>query len=155
MTDATLSEAQEKEQETGTERKGMNLAEWRQAQIHEVILPSGLMVKAKKASIMDLISGGKIPDNLVAFFEMSMKAQKQGKTAKQVQAELPDVSMEDIPAVGEAFDAVALACIVEPPIGPEPTDDVLGVGELSYDDKAVLFEWANEGVMNLRPFRQQ
>ncbi len=113
----------------------MNLAEWRAKQLggEDGVLPSGLDVKLKKASIVDLVTGGQIPQTLA----VKLNGIMQGGEVK--------VDLTQMAEYAEMLDIVAGACIVEP-VG-------LSMVELPFEDKLAIFNWANEGVSQMQSFR--
>jgi hypothetical protein len=125
-----------------------SLAEWRNARSETWTLPSGLKIKTRKGiSIMDLIGDQEIPDTLIGFFEMALSG--DGEIARDA----ADVDPSQLPAVLSAFNAMAKAAVIEPKITDLPTDETLGVNELSYEDKAAIFERTQAGANEIGPFR--
>ena len=125
-----------------TEQQGMLLAEWRANQLHNVVLPSGLAAVLKRVGIKELAAQGRVPETLLQL--MSSKAdQKDGKLK---------IDLSDLSAVAEAYSVIAMACLVEPPVGLEATDDVLSIEELPFEDKEWLFSWSNEEATDLSNF---
>lgn len=114
----------------------MNLEEWRSARAEgeEAELPSGLTVKLRKVSVMDLARLGKIPTTLQPQFD---------KFAKKQQAQM---SLADLKEFAPMVELVCGACIVE------PSD--LDVAELPFTDQIAVFGWANEGANQLQTFRK-
>lgn len=115
----------------------MNLEQWRARQAGEdFTLPSGLDVRLKRVSLLDLVQGGRIPQTLHAPVAEMMKRK-------------PDAGVElaDLEKFGGVLDLVAAACLVGP--------DGLDVAELPAADKQAIFNWANEAAGRLQPFRPQ
>jgi len=114
----------------------MNLEEWRAARAEgeEAELPSGLTVKLRKVSVMDLAKQGKIPTTLQPQFD---------KFAKQQQAKM---TLADLKEFAPMVELVCRACIVEP--------EGLDVAELPFTDQIAVFGWANEGANQLQIFRK-
>lgn len=114
----------------------MNLQEWRarQAGGEAFTLPSGLDVRLKRVSLVDLVHGGQIPQTLRApVAEMTKRRPDQ------------TVSLDDLEKYIPVLDLLAIACIVEP-VG-------LDVAELPHADKEAIFRWANTAAQALQPFR--
>ncbi len=115
----------------------MDLQQWRARQAGEAyILPSGLDVRLKKVSMIDLAQGGKIPQTLHAPVNELMKRDTKA-----------GVSIEGIAEFRAVLDLVVGACMVE------PAD--LDVSELPWDDKLAIFNWANAPAEKLVPFRRE
>jgi hypothetical protein len=121
---------------------GFDLQEWLAKRYVDDVLPSGLKVKLRKVSLMDLATEGGIPEPLVAMIS--------GK-AKKI-----ELAGDQLAEVMQVFEATARACIVEPEvIDGYSADGKLGVKDLPYTDKEFIFNKANEGVMSLANFREE
>jgi hypothetical protein len=115
----------------------MNLTEWRQKQAgEEFTLPSGLDVKLRKVSMMDLAQRGSIPETIRPAVDEFITRGKDGR-----------IGLSDIQQFGEVIDLVARSCLVE------PAD--LDLAELTWADKQAIFAWANEQAAGLARFRGQ
>ncbi len=128
----------------------MNLAEWREQQVEAATLPSGLEMSLKRVSLTDLVMNGEIPNTLISVFE---EAQQEGDFN-------PDEFMKsfdfaDFSKFTDVYNVVVKACAVEPPVLDEPSDEALGIKEISYEDKKFIFDWANKGVAQLKKFRDE
>jgi len=122
----------------------MNLSEWREKQKgeqHE--LPSGLVVRLRRVQLLDLVSQGQVPAPL---FAAANEILNQPETTLTVE-------------IYEKFSAVikliARACIVEPPITDEPGEASLGIDELPAADLMAIYNWANQVLVAVRPFRPE
>jgi len=118
----------------------MNLEEWRAARAEgeEAELPSGLTVKLRRVSALDLANQGKIPSTLqpqVDKFLVKSQQQNNNKT-----------SLSDLKEFLPVVTLVCKACV----IGPEGLD----VEELPVNDRMLIFGWANEGAGRLQTFRK-
>lgn len=113
----------------------MNLDEWRALQVggEEAELPSGLVVKLRRAGVMDLAGTGKIPTTLQPQLDRFINRTQQG------------VTMADVEGFAPLMALVCQACIMEPA--------GLDVAELPYSDQMAIFKWANEGSNKLQTFR--
>lgn len=114
----------------------MNLAEWRAVREggEEGVLPSGLAVRLRRVSVLDLAQSGRIPQTLTPKVNGLMKN--------------PDRTMglDELSELGEVVDLVAAACLVEPA--------GLTVAELPWADRLAIYLWANEATGRLEMFRQ-
>ena len=125
-----------------------DLGAWRKARADKWILPSGLTVITRRGvTVLDLIGEGEIPESLVQFFDMAFKS------GGQLEIDRDSINPELMPAVLSAFNAMARAALIEPAITDTPTDTTITADELTYDDKAAIFERANEGVRRVSKFR--
>lgn len=118
----------------------MNLEEWRAARAagEPGTLPSGLTVVLQKVHIMDLVSQGKIPQQLQPALERQL-----GHSNNKSQ----QMTTDELAAYYELTGIVALACIKEP--------QGLTAEELPAEDKIAIYTWAMEGTQKLQPFRRQ
>jgi hypothetical protein len=124
------------------EKQGINLAAWRESLYFNEVLPSGLAVKMKRVSLLDLAAVGGVPEPLLAL-----------ATGKKAEMEFTGEALQE---VLKAFDTTAMACLVEPPAKEgESSDTHVGLSDLHYEDKEFIFERANEGVMKIAPFRKE
>jgi len=83
-----------------------------------------------------------------------MSEELEGLSVAEVGAKVIGQGGEDgVEEVFKLFDVVVMACVVDPPIGEEAGEGVLGVSELPHEDKEFVFQWANGGTEELRPFR--
>lgn len=116
----------------------MNLDEWRQAREHgeEGTLPSGLEVRLKRVSVLDLAQSGRIPQVLRPWVNELMQ-QKAGQ----------QMGLEELGELADVVDLVVKACLVGP-VG-------LDVAELPWADRLAIYLWANEATGRLETFRQQ
>lgn len=114
----------------------MNLEEWRKQRQagEEAELPSGLVVRIRKVSLMDLAEQGQIPQTLVPKINELMK----GKGGN---------SVDEVKEASGLVNVVCRACIVEPA--------GLQVEELPYEDRLAIFTWASAVATKLKPFRRE
>lgn len=124
--------------------KIMNLRDWRQSRRETRTLPSGLEVTLKRVSLLDLAMNGDIPNTLSGMVDDMID---QDKTVQ--------VKSSDFGQYGEVINLVVKACVVEPAIADEADDLHLSLGEIPMEDRLEIFDWANQGVEQLAPFRAQ
>ncbi len=121
----------------------MNLQEWRKAQQEEITLTSGLTVLVKQVDMMALVMEGSIPATLLS---QAQENSQPGKTW----------DLSKVPELKEVLNAYALATIVSPPVVRGAGDDEhIGLDELAFTDKVMLFQRANAGVNSLAGFREE
>lgn len=123
----------------------MNLQAWRKQRTagEEMELPSGLVVKIKSISLMDLAVQGNVPTPLTGQVNMVMDRGLQ------------NITVEKAREYEEAINLVVKAAIVDPPIGDAATDTMLDVHELPIIDRLAIFRACNKYAESLRPFRQK
>lgn len=115
----------------------MNLQQWREKQQgEEFTLPSGLDVKLRRVSLLDLVQAGKIPQTLHAPVSEMLKRKADAT-----------LELKDLQEFGKVLDLIVEACL----IGPKG----LQISELPAADKQEIFNWANEAAGKLVPFRDQ
>jgi hypothetical protein len=128
------------EEQTKAEPAGLNLADWLETRVLETVTPSGLAIKMRRVGMLDLLTQGGIPEPLLAILSSG--------------ADSISVDAEQLPEVMKAFDAMALACLIEPEIiEGRSRDGKLGVQDMPYEDKEFIFGLANEEATALEPFR--
>ncbi len=118
----------------------MDLTEWRKTRRVSLELPSGLSVIVQDVTIMDLAIDGHIPAPLVSQFMAS------GKT----DINLAEIDWADF---GNMLNSLAKIAIVAPLITDEPSENTLGIKELSMADKMAVFEWCDREVRTVENFR--
>lgn len=116
----------------------MKLDEWRKAQVQgeEAVLPSGLEVRLRRVSTIDLAEKGQIPQELRPQLEKMIAGDKTRT-----------VTLAEFEEFAGIINVICAACLV----GPKG----LEVGELPYPDRLAIFGWANEVSGKLSTFRQQ
>lgn len=120
----------------------MNLAEWRANKTVKMTLQSGLEVTLKRASLLDLMANGKIPNTMLG---MTEELARGGK----------DLNLKELPAATAVIDLVAKICLVEPAVGDEPDETHITLDELPFNDRIEIFGWANQGALTAAPFREE
>lgn len=127
-----------------------DLSAWRRSREESWTLPSGLEVVTRQGlSVMDLLEEGEIPDQLLGFYELAL----QGR--QEIPTEASQVDPKMLPAVMAAFNSMAKAALVRPPCRDKPTEEAIGVNELSYEDKAAIFDYVQRGANTAGNFRQE
>jgi hypothetical protein len=135
------------------------------AVVVDLVLPSGMTVRAMRPNLLQLLGTGRIPDALAApVHELIALGAVAGGDA-QVATELRRRSDADPVGFGSQFlailDAVWLAAVVEPRFvadhpggGPETEADAeaLPLGQVDVDDKSYLFVWAQGVDLDVRTF---
>lgn len=113
----------------------MNLEQWRKLrnQGEEAQLPSGLEVRLKRVSVLELAEQGQVPQTLAPQVEKFMAGERP--------------TMADFNAQSEIITLVCQACITAP--------EGLRSEELDYRDRLAIFTWANEVNAPLKSFRSQ
>lgn len=123
----------------------MDLGAWRESRQagEQFTLPSGLVMRLRRVSLMDLATQGEIPAPLVGLVESLL------------QRDSVELSLEEFGQYGRVTGLVAKAAAVDPPVADEADGEHLGVDELPMADRIAIFNWANGGVRSLRPFRPE
>lgn len=124
--------------------KRLDLKAWREQRKdgEEFVTPSGLGIRVKRVSLLDLAEQGAIPDGL------------SGMVDRALDAHAHSLNLKDIPGYGEMVNRVVMACVVEPAIVDDADADAdhLGVNELPLKDRVAIYNWANAAAA-LVPFR--
>lgn len=117
-------------------------------------LPSGMAVRAKRPTLLEVLASGRIPDTLAAKVEaLITKAQQQGTGA--IQDAMDEQRTADPAGFMSTYlallDVVWCEAVVEPKFARDPgpndalTPDTLPVEAVPIGDKTYLFTWA-QGV---------
>lgn len=120
------------------------------ATVAEVVLPSGMTVRAKRPSLLELMSAGRIPDALAAKVEaLIAQAQAAGGAVQDILDGQRRADPNDFYRTYLLLlDVVWCEAVVEPRFAREPDGsdpDVLPVAAVAVPDKQYLFTWA-QGV---------
>jgi hypothetical protein len=123
----------------------MDLGSWREKQKSGewFTTPSGLEVRVKRVSLMDLAVTGTVPTPIVA---MANKVLEKG---------LEEVNINNMAEYAQVINAVVKAAVTEPQIGDTSNADTLGVEELTMLDRLAIFRYVNNVAESLRPFRRK
>ena len=126
--------------------KATRLAAWRQRQMQELTLPSGLKVKLRKITMTDMMLTGKLPNSIV---HLADAASKNGARALDLEAVAKNAA-----EFTELLDLLVRQALVEPALGETADDEHVTLAEISSDDKMAIFEFLNGGAGESRPFRE-
>lgn len=123
----------------------MNYSEYRKARLdgEALTLPSGLEVRVKKVTLMDLALNGEIPQTLNPLTDDLLN--KAGMTVQ--------VTAADFPRYGELVALVVKACLIDPMIADESDEGHIALKDMEAADKTEIFRWANRGAAQLEKFR--
>jgi hypothetical protein len=115
----------------------MDLIEWRKARSEgePFVVPSGLVVHLRRVQLLDLAGKGQIPAPLLAAANGLLTGENTMITADDAQEKIGILDL----VVGAAL------------AGPEGLD----VQELPVSDKLAIYEWVNQPLAPLRPFRPE
>lgn len=114
----------------------MDLKEWRKRREGEPFtLPSGLDVKLRRCQLLDLAEQGRIPAPLVSLANTALSAPAITLTVKDYREFAPLIT------------AIVQACLVEP--------EGLKAEELSAADRIAVYNWANDVIVAVQPFREK
>lgn len=123
----------------------MDLQAWREQQRVgvEVELPSGLVVRVARVSLIDLALRGDVPTPLTAAVNQVLN---QG---------IGNLTVENAREHEGAINLVVKAAVVDPPVKDKPDAQSLGVSELPIVDRLAIFRECNRYGEPLRPFRRE
>lgn len=124
--------------------KRANLAKWRANRIHEMTLPSGLVVQVADVTMTDLLFTGKLPPALTDIAEKYARDGAQEIDLKNIFQNAPDFI--------QLMDSLVMICVKEPPIAEHGDEDHLGIDELPGDDKMAIFNFVNHESAEVKPF---
>jgi hypothetical protein len=123
------------------------LAMWRAGRVHELSLPSGLVVQVTDVTMTDLLFTGKLPPALVTMAEQSAKGGK-------AEMDLQSIS-QNAGEFGQLLDALVMICVKDPPMAAHGDAEHLGIDEIPGDDKMFIFNWINRESAAVQPFRDE
>jgi hypothetical protein len=103
-----------------------------------------LPLTLRKIGLEDLLFSGQIPDSLSGLVNGMLTGNQQTM-----------VEAQNLGKLGQLFDHVMLACVVEPPLAEVGDELHLGVDEIPFAVKEATFQWVNGEALALDPFRPQ
>jgi len=121
--------------------------EWRREREEGLLerLPSGKVARLRKLSLLSLMERGKIPDPLSGLISEMIGGGK--KLA---------VNLDVFQDFAEILKLVCMAAFVEPRIVEDPqADDEIGIEDVGFNDRLHVFNWCQEEIRFLTPFRPQ
>lgn len=129
----------------GADEQPLDLATWRarRQQGEEALLPSGLAVRLRRVSLLDLAEQGDIPAPLVGQVQRLLSGEEAGIDVARFREYAATVNL------------VVRAALVSPRVSDEAGPESIAVDELPIADRLAVFSWANRLGERLRPFRRQ
>ena len=119
----------------------MDLKEWRKKREtgESFVTPSGLEVRLRRVSLLDLAEQGEIPAPLVGMVNMLLDTTTY------------TLGVEEVPEYAGAINFMVKAVVIDPPAADKADEQHIAVTELPMKDRLAIYNWANtrEG---LRPF---
>lgn len=126
--------------------KKITLAEWRAQRVHEVALPSGLVVTVRDVTLTDLMLTGKLPP---AIMDIMTETAKQ--PTQEFDTGLITRNTEEWNAM---LNGLVELSLVKPRVGAVADDEHILLAEIPADDKLAIFNFVNRGADELRSFRE-
>ena len=127
----------------------LNLKHWREQQLHEETLPSGLDVLLRDADLASVMLEGGIPNTLIDLITsddfQKMSPEEAGKAAMS----------GDMGAFNTLLRKVAEAVLADPMIGDVADDRHILYSELTLEDKLFVFTFASRDAQKVRSFRDE
>lgn len=105
----------------------------------EIELSIGKML-VRPVKLENLVMNGRIPLTVVNKMRTTRRTESGG------------IRIEDAIEMTEAIDAVVMAAAVDPRVTREATDESMGLDEIDYDDKQLIFEEASRPAAALAGF---
>jgi hypothetical protein len=120
-----------------------NVSEWRKKKADGEWreLPSGLRLRVRRLSLLQVATTGSIPTNLIGQVDILLKETVSPREA--------------VNKYMGAIEAHIMLSVVEPRVVPadqDPGDDAISVKELDVDDKLAIFNWLNSAPGTLLGF---
>lgn len=114
----------------------MDLSEWRKAREGEPFtLPTGLEVKLRRCQLLDLAEQGRIPAPLIGLANAALASSGMALTVKDFREYAPLINV------------IVQACVAAP--------EGLRAEELPAADRIAIYNWANEVIVAVQPFREK
>lgn len=118
-------------------------------------LPSGNVMKLRRAGFQTFMAAGIIPNSLMSIVESAVS-----------RGQSPDISTmtqtpEQLVQMLEMVDAAVIFCSVEPKVQAMPSDEdereveLLYVDEVDDEDKMFIFGWSTGGTADVEQFRKE
>jgi len=122
----------------------MDLKAWRQrlAQGEVFVLPSGLQVRLRRVSLLDLAEQGEIPAPITAAVNSVFDSRVRNLT------------VEETGAFADVVNLLVRAALIDPQPGPEDDDTHICVTSMPMKDRLAIYNWCQE-AQGLLPFRQE
>jgi len=106
-------------------------------------LPSGIVMRVARPSLALLLKSGKIPGSLVS------------AALKQAQGSTP-MTQKEIQESIEVVDLILMEAVKEPQVVKEnPTENQVCIDDFSDEDRGFIFNYVQQGALDLKPFRNQ
>lgn len=128
--------------------KRVDLAKWRAQRLHDLELPSGLVVKLRDVDMTDLVLTGAIPNTLVELLGDSVTQQL---SEEEVGKKLLSENKSDFAVL---LSVIVKAALLEPMIADQPDDTHITLDELSFADKMAIFNFINREAQGVHSFRE-
>jgi hypothetical protein len=116
-----------------SEKRDNALAAWRQRrqQGEGFVTPTGLHIKVRRVSLMDLAEQGAIPAPLVGLVDQVFDKQDHV------------LQVKDVADFGKVVNLVVRSVVVDPPLAEEASESHVGLEELPMVDRLAIYNWAN------------
>lgn len=106
----------------------------------EITLTQGDTMLIRPVKLQNLVMSGSIPLTLVKKMETTQRTAAGG------------FSLEDAIKMTDVINAVVMAAAVDPPVTAEATDVSMGLEEIDFEDKIVIFTEANRDAADVAGF---
>jgi len=138
-----------KQLEQSQEARAENLKKWRESRLHEIELPSGLVMTIRDVDIASVFIEGNIPNTLI---DLIGSDEFQGLNEEEAGKKMLGEHKNDFNTL---IRQLIIASFVEPKIGDVADDDHILYSELSFEDKMHVFNFLNRDVQAVRSFRDE
>ena len=141
---------------------------WRKASAFEpapLELPSGNVCMIRVPGPQAFLTQGLVPNTLLPLVQESIDRAQKGKTmTEKDEVKMLGEMLQDPDRLRQVFemaDAVAVYCVIDPPLLPVPPanedrdPDALYVDEVDLDDKMFIMDVAMGGSKDLEQFRSK
>lgn len=126
----------------------------------EIMLPSGLPVRAHRVHLLHLLRHGRIPNSLLPIVEKHIALATEGGVRETIQDALGEFEQDEQSAYkkfSELLDHVWLQAVIEPKFARNPDREKkeLPLSAVSFEDKTFLYEWCQGVNTDVASFRER
>jgi hypothetical protein len=128
----------------------------------ELTLPSGLIIKARRAELRSFLATGDVPNPLIPMIEEAINKGRNVDVNEITGLNDGEFNLDTVNDMYEMVDNVVMTSCVEPQVHPVPEDededrddDLLYIDEFEDEDKMFVFQWCIGGTDDIAQFRAE
>lgn len=126
-----------------------------------LLLPSGLVVRARRVEVQAFLMRGDVPNPLMVLVSEALEKGQETNVEEMLGLEDGQVDIDKVRDMYELVNALTCEIVVEPKVHPLPDDEedrddeLLYVDEVDDEDKMFLFQWVQGGTDDVATFREE